>query len=269
MPSPFSGMDPFLEHPDLFPDFHDSFITYLREFTQPALRPPYLSGIGRRTWIEVSERYVEPDVEVLRSTTLRSQTGRLGGAAVAELTPSQPVVVHVPHDERREPFIEIFIGRGRDRRLVTVIELLSLTNKTPGEHGRDLYQRKQREVLDSKVNLVEIDLLRSGRHTTAVPEDRLRETVAPFDYHVCIHRFDNLEDYFVYGIQLDERLPTIDVPLLPEDGSVPVDLQAVFNRCYDAAPYAQEVDYQHDVPDPPLTADQTAWTNRLLQRTAS
>jgi Protein of unknown function (DUF4058) len=40
MPSPFPGMDPFLENPGIFSDFHDSFITYLRENLQANLPPP-------------------------------------------------------------------------------------------------------------------------------------------------------------------------------------------------------------------------------------
>jgi len=51
MPSPFPGMDPFLEHPDVFPDFHDGFIAYLRESIQRHLPPPYVAGLGRRAWI--------------------------------------------------------------------------------------------------------------------------------------------------------------------------------------------------------------------------
>jgi hypothetical protein len=172
----------------------------------------------------------------------------------------------VPHDERRETLVEVYTGRGPERRLVTTIEVLSHTNKRPGEHGRDLYLRKQREVLESKVHLVEIDLLRSGEHTTAVPLKRLRRKVASFDYHVCVHRFDNLEDYFVYPIQLEQPLPEIAIPLLPGDADVKLDLQAVFARTYDAGPYAREIRYGEDQPVPPLKAEQQTWTERLLDK---
>ena len=164
--------------------------------------------------------------------------------AVADRPVTEPLRIHVPHDERVEPLVEVFVGRGAERRLVTAIEVLSLTNKTPGERGRDLYLRKQREILDSQVHLVEIDLLRSGRHTTAVPRDRLATATGPFDYHVSIHHFDNLEDYFVYPLRLTEPLPTIAIPLLPGDPAVSLDLQAVFHRTYDAGPYRREIDYR-------------------------
>ena len=174
----------------------------------------------------------------------------------------EPIVIRVPHDERVEPLVEIYIGRSSQRRLVTTIEVLSPTNKTTGEHGHDLYLRKQREILGSKVHLVEIDLLRGGKHTTSVPRDRLEASGVQCDYHVCIHRFDNLEDYFVYPIQLASPLPEIRVPLLPGDGEVALNLQEVFRRAYEAGPYRREIDYQHDQPTPRLSAEQGAWAQQ-------
>ena len=81
----------------------------------------------------------------------------------------RPVVVKVLHDEFREPFVEIYVRTEGGRRLVTSIEVLSPSNKTPGDKGRDLFLRKQKELLSGKVNLVDIDLLRGGKHATAVP----------------------------------------------------------------------------------------------------
>ena len=66
MPSPFPGMDPYLENPEIFPDFHDSAITYLREALQASLPAPYFAALGRRVWIEVSRRSVGPDVQIQR-----------------------------------------------------------------------------------------------------------------------------------------------------------------------------------------------------------
>lgn len=237
MPSPFPGMDPFLEHSEIFPDLHDRINSHLSEVLQAALPSPYYAVIGRHTWIEVSQRYIGPDVQVQRSRRGSPPAQELsGGVAVA----AKPKVVRVPHEERREPFLEVYVREGSDKRLVTSIEILSLANKTPGEHGRELYLHKQWEILGSKVHLIELDLLRGGEHSTAVPYQLVRAEVGPFDYHVCVHHFDNLEDYFIYPIQLDERLPPIAIPLLPGDPAVTVDLQTVFDHCYDAGPYARE-----------------------------
>src|SRR5262245_43421238 len=107
MPSPFPGMDPYLEHPAVFPDLHDSLATYLREALQAVLPPPYYAAIGQRIWVEVSHRAIGPDVLVARPVTPRCAPPSEGGVAVASPARASPVVVRVPHDERREPFVEI------------------------------------------------------------------------------------------------------------------------------------------------------------------
>ena len=157
MPSPFPGMDPYLENPAIFPDLHDRLIANLSEALQAGLPDPYFAAIGDRVWVEVSERESGPDVKILRGNEPPQVKGaHLGGAAVATARRFDPVVVTVPQDERREPFLEIY-SRLKGERLVTAIEVLSLTNKTPGAHGSDLYLRKQKEILASQVHLVGID----------------------------------------------------------------------------------------------------------------
>ena len=247
MPSPFPGMDPYLENPEIFPDLHDSLITYIRENLQANLPPPYYAAIGRRVWIEASRRSIEPDVHVLRAGAARQVPSPTSKAtAVVSRSAARPVIVKVLHDEFREPFLEIFAGLGDNKRLVTSIEVLSLSNKTPGEQGRELYLRKQRELLASTVNLVEIDLLRKGHHSTAVPLEPALAACGPFDYHVSVHPFDDVETY--YG-----------------DAAISLDLQVVFDRCYDAGPYAREVDYGKSQIIPPLDANQAAWATAMLQ----
>jgi hypothetical protein len=181
MPSPFPGMDPFLEHPAFFPGLHDSMITYLRESLQARLPEPYYAEIGDRVWVEMSSRNIGTDVKVLRNDEDGPHLANSGAFAADETEEGgvatavrRMVVVHVPHDEYREPFVQIF-AKLEGERLVTSIEVLSLANKTPGAQGRDLYQRKQKEILNSQVHLVEIDLLRGGQHTTAVPYELARK----------------------------------------------------------------------------------------------
>jgi hypothetical protein len=223
MPSPFPGMDPCLESPEIFPDFHDSFITYLREALQAILPARYFAALGRRLWTEFA------------------------------------------HDEFREPFVEIYTRGEEGKRLVASIEILSLANKTPGEHGRELYWKKQKELLASQVHLVEIDFLRGGEHATAVPLEAARDACGPVDYHISVRPFDELDTFHVYPIRLEDRLPPIAIPLLPGDPPVTLDLQVVFDRCYDAGPYAREVRYGTDPVIPPLGPDRTAWAERTVQ----
>jgi hypothetical protein len=257
-------MDPYLEHEDLFPSLHGNLVTYLQELLQPQLPEPYFAKTNERVWVEVTARYIEPDVEVFLSSR-RPKRGRpAGGVAVAEARRMQPVVVTVPHDEHRQTQVDIWTRRGSEKRLVATIEVLSPSNKTPGQQGRDLYLKKQREILESRVHLVEIDLLRGGQHTTAVPLQGAVTKAGPFEYHVCIHRFDNFEDYFVYPIQLPEPLPEIAIPLLPGDGDVRLDLQAAFNRAYDAGPYRREIDYAKDKIAPPLSPPLAKWAKGIV-----
>jgi hypothetical protein len=266
MPSPFPGMDPYLENAEIFPDLHDSMVTYLREAIQANFPAPYFAALGRRVWIEVSRRSVGPNVQVRHTTggaaaPPRTSTGRM---VVASAPLAGPIAVKIAHDEIREPFVEIFVPGDEGKRLVTSIEVLSLSNKTHGEYGRDLYPRKQKEVLSSMVHLVEIDFLRAGQHTTAVPLEAARSECGAFDYHVSVRRFDVPETFFVYPVQLGDHLPPIEIPLLPGDAPITIDLQAIFDRCYDAGPYRREIRYGVDPIIPALREDKAEWSSRVL-----
>ena len=208
-------------------------------------------------------RHVEPDTTVIHAG-IEDSRNDTGGVALA--TRTQPLVFEVTDDERTEMEVEIRTRLGDEgERLVTVIEVLSLANKTPGEKGRELYLEKQREVLGSPVHLVEIDLLRGGEHTTPMSLERLRRKAGPFDYHVSVHRFDQPGRFFVYPWKLEDPLPEIAVPLLPGDGEVPLDLAAVFTRCYDTGPYRRRVRYDPARLVPPLAAERETWVRRIVE----
>ena len=151
------------------------------------------------------------------------------------------------------------------RRLVTVIEILSPTNKIPGQDHRERYVKKQQELLGSNVNLVEIDLLRGGKHATAVPRELAIELAGLFDYHVCVHQYYKPSKYFVYPISIFDRLPVIETPLLKGEGEIPIDLQAVFDRCYDVGSYEMWAEYQKNQLIPPLAPEKADWATALLR----
>ena len=272
MPSPFPGMDTYLERSRWFRGLHNSLIFCLQEALQPLLPAPYFALSGELIWMEGSERYVDPDVDVLRRVPSGPrqavESGEEGGVAtlVAEAE-EEPVIVAVsqpPDEERTEPCLEIYARREGEDRLVTSIEVLSLTNKTLGSEGRQKYLEKQQEILSGQVNLVEIDLLRGVAHSSAVPLWLAREKAGPFDYHVSVRRFDRPGEFLVYPILLQRRLPIIRIPLLPGDPSIPISLQAVFQRAYDAGPYHRAVRYREDQIDPPLTPAQATWVSQVL-----
>jgi hypothetical protein len=193
-------------------------------------------------------------------------------APAAKLQTWGPLVVTVETVEEgpfKQSFLEIRRRRRGDDdevRLVTVIEILSPSNKKVGHPSRDQYIVKQRDVLASDAHLVEIDLLRGGTHTAAVPRELVEAKAGPFDYLISIHRYDQPRDYLVYPISMTQRLPQIGIPLLPDDADVPLDLQAVFDRAYDDGPYSREIEYEKDRIVPRLKPEQSTWAADLFKQ---
>jgi len=270
MPSPFPGMDPFLEAPVFFGTLHDGLIYNLQAQLQRELPAAYYASTTDRLWVEVEDhrRMIQPDIDVIRRDQEEPDAGDRSrqtttGAAVAE-----PVVVSVVHDEHREPFVDILTRGSGGEVIVASIEILSPTNKRSDSPGRELYLSKQKEVLDDgRIHLVEIDLLRGGEHTTAVSRPVAIRKTGGFDYHICIRRADRWTDALVYPVRLRDHLPRFSIPLLPGDGEVVVDLQDAFNRAYDDGPFAKRVNYRGPVPEPPLSPDDETWlTERLAQK---
>ena len=261
MASPFPGMDPFIESQG-FSTLHGNMITYMQEAMQGRLPEGYYAASDERVWIDTAT-WIEPDVKISRSGKKKSPRFAVAGAAIATL--AKPIVVSVSQDEHTENFLEIYKKKGDKKRLVCSIEISSPTNKTPGEKGYKAYRHKQRGILRRRVHLVEIDLLRSGKHTTAVPLDFAREEAGEFDYHACVRRFDRFAEFDVYPILMQEPLPTIAVPLLPADGDIDVDLQAIFQKAYAAGPYQRAIDYRTDKIEPPLTKEQDEWMRGVLR----
>jgi hypothetical protein len=270
MPSPFPGMDPYLESPDWFPNLHDGLITFLVGALMRRLPEPYYARSRQRVWLEYAHRQIEPDADVLHSGLGASRwRGGNGGVAVAEeVAVAEPVVVSVEtieHEPFEEPFVEIRRRDGSDDRLVASIEVVSPANKTLGNPGRETYLAKQREILAGQAHLVEIDLLRGGSHVTAVPREPALAKAGAFDYHVCVHRFDRPNAFFVYPIRLEQKLPGIAIPLLPGDPDVALSLQSVFDRAYEEGPYSRVVRYGEATILPPLRPEQLEWVKARLQ----
>ena len=261
MPSPFPGMDPWLESPGVFPDFHNSFIAYLRAALNAVLPPPYFAAIGTRVVITGGERdqFVEPDVDVLRP--FGSETD--GGTALATKTTveADPLIIEVERDEVTEWFLEVRTGEG-DNELITSIELLSISNKLGGSASRGAYLLKQREMIERGVNLVEIDLLRRGTHTTLVPYHSL-SVRARYHYHVCIYRPAQPRRFETYPIQLSQPLPAINIPLKEIGEQVTISLQPIHERCYAEGAYDRRINYHHECV-PSLTSSDAAWASVFL-----
>lgn len=250
MPSPFPGMDPYLENPALWGGVHDGLINAIRAQLNAMLPDMYVADVEERLYIVQSERDVRPDVVLVQSRTVSSSPSAI--AAVAD--PPLHIESLTASDEIREAFIKI-VAPGLDYRVVTIIEVLSHTNKTPGHPGRQLYLQKQAEILATQVHLLEIDLLHAGEHTVAVPKHQIPRA---YDYLVCLHRAGSGAQYEVWTVTLNERLPRVWVPLLEGDADVVLDLQQAFHRCYEDGAYHRLVDYRQ-IPPISLPAETLAW----------
>ncbi|MCS7208452.1 MAG: DUF4058 family protein [Fimbriimonadales bacterium] len=261
MSNPFPGMNPYLERKSLWEGVHHRLITYAANHLQRLLRPRYYVSLEERMYVVETAREIQPDVALKRHDKPRT-----GSVAVLEATYDPPLVLQIEPMEHTEGYIHI-LDRERGMRLVTVIELLSPTNKEPNSQGRALYLRKQAEILKSDVHLVEIDLLRDGEYTLAAPLGRLREQVRqPWHYLVSIRRADEPERFLLYPRTVRERLPVIPIPLAIGEGEVALDLQALFNQCYEDGAYGDVVDYRELPPPPPFSAEDVAWMDALLRQ---
>jgi hypothetical protein len=252
-------MDPYLEDPQLWPGVHNALVVYIRDQLQPMLGRRYIAAVEERVFLEGPDRDVIPDVWLAR------RPWENGSCAVAVAEADEPVQVQVAELEIHESYVEI-LDRSSGLRVVTVIEVVSPSNKSPGP-GRFSYQAKQREVRESQAHLVEIDLLRSGQHVLAVPEWAARRR-ADFDYLVCVNRATGLRDLFdLYFHKLRQRLPRIRIPLAAGDPDVVLDLQAVINQTYEAGRYRDRLRYDSACV-PPLRHEDQQWANDLVARMA-
>jgi Protein of unknown function (DUF4058) len=261
MPSPFPGMDPWLESPGVFPDIHDAMIFLLRESLNAVLPKGFRARGANRIWMD-EEHHRQPDVSIVRRPDWEGTTN--GAVAVEAFTRGGMLDVQATFlaEPVAEKYLEIRSTNGN--LLVTAIEVLSITNKTPGEDGRGSYRQKQSEFRTGRVNLVEIDLLRGGRHTTAIPLGELRQRAAVFDYHVCVTAAGAPGHYFVAPFQLADRLPTIVIPLDGTTDPVSIDLQPLLDRAYDTGAYSDS-GYLDEAPEPALKPDQQAWAEGILR----
>lgn len=256
MPSPFPGMDPYLEG-QVWKDFHGLFLPAIKTDLVRQVRPKYEVLIQEDVYVEYEEdrrrRTIEPDV-LIAGTPPRPASG---ATAIADLpAPVQIALPALVPDEERHTCLEI--RRLPGRRLVTVLELLSPTNKVAGDKGRDRYLEKRRDIQNSNVHLVELDLLRGG---TRLPMDAPLPAGA---YYLIVARGDRRPMADVTAFGLRDPLPALIVPLLEEDRAV-IDLQALFERVYESAGYDYVLDY--DAPaSPPLEEPEAAWAEARVAR---
>jgi hypothetical protein len=267
MKSPFPGMDPYLEA--RWGDVHTSLITYARDQLQPQMPRGLHVRVEEHITIQIagagngdgSPRHgFYPDVRVVERP---GGAGAPAAAAAAEnaVGVAEPLLVPLelePQTQRSLEIIDTYSGN----RVVTALECLSPTNKSDAR-GRAAYVQKQRELLQAKVNLVEIDLLRDGPYLLAAPAQVVPlPYLAP--YRICVVRASRPHQAEVYRVSLRERLPTFRIPLRESDADARLDLQELIEKAYENGGYDTDIDYRVD-PFPTLQGEDALWADGVLR----
>lgn len=256
MPSPFPGMDPFLES-QVWQDFHTRMITVVSERLISEIQPRYFILVEHRIYVEGVDGDVDSvriaDVALLSRDTYRApalsrSTDRVAAAVECMLPMPTP---------RKEARLAIYDHETDD--IVTVIELLSPSNKRRHGDGRREYLAKRQEFFEKTFNLVELDLLRSGaRLPMAGP-------LPPGDFYAIVSRANRRPRCEVYPWTLRDKLPAIPIPLKHGDADAVVPLQEVFDTVYQRARYDLSVKYDSPL-DPPLSDVELQWVKQLTGR---
>jgi hypothetical protein len=261
MPSPFPGMDPYLEG-EMWQEFHDRLANQISVQLMPLLTPKYVALLAKRYVVDrptlsvldaPSSRVLYPDVHVVKSPQappyVESPTAGTRIAEPAAELPS-PMVDEVP-------VLSVEIRDVAERRLVTIIEILSPVNKR-GEGARE-YADRRLELMETRTHLLEIDLLRRGIRIQLLGQP------PPADYYLYLSRWQRRPYTQIWPVALRESLPTVPVPLLPPDPDVALELQAAVDACFELVGYERLLDYSGPPPPPELNAEDADWVAEVLQ----
>lgn len=255
MPNPFPGMNPYLEHPEIWSGLHHWLIVELARYLSPQLRPKYRVAVEVRMYETIGEQSLLvgiPDLTVKGSQAKTKQP--ITNVAVVQ-PPTQPQTVEVPLPETiKQGYLEV--REVATSEVVTAIEILSPINKRSGE-GRKQYERKRNKVLGSSTHLVEIDLLRRGQPMPVYHSN------IPTHYRILVSRGDRRPQADLYTFNLPDAIPSFPLPLKSEDSEPVVDLQLLLSNIYDQASYDLAIDYTQE-PVPPLLEKDRVWVNTWL-----
>jgi hypothetical protein len=251
----FPGMDPWLEQPTLWPNVHSSLITSIRDVLAPVLAPRYFIDVETRTTVLSAidvDRIYQPDLTI-HAVKRTSGTG-VSSAGLLAAPVVTPIRIVIPDDEEvEETFLEIRELPGR--KLISVIEVLSPTNKKASD-GRREYLDKRKRWIKSRISLVEIDLLRSG---APMPVKDPPEA----DYRIVICRDGRRGDAELFAFSYKSPIPPIKIPLVPGDSEPILELSAVLHSLYERARYDLVIDYQKP-PQPSLRAEDEPWAAAII-----
>jgi hypothetical protein len=253
MPSPFPGMNPYIEQDAIWHDFHLAFLPEIRERLAAQVRPNYIVMLDEHIYVHESPERPRRLVGLADvSVAARPRSGGMKSHAAIEVLEAPSEVRLRTQDTRRVPFLEVRDRRNRE--LIAVVELLSPSNKRGGS-DRDQYVAKRNRLLGTEAHFVEIDLLRGGRPMPVEGRPRCA-------YSVLVSRAEDRPRAGFWPIGLRKRLPIIPIPLRRPDENARIDLQEALDHVYDAAGYE---DFLYEgKPEPPLSVKDAAWARRFV-----
>jgi hypothetical protein len=254
---PFPGMDPWLEHPVLWPGVHNRLITAIADDLTARVAPRYFVGVEQHTYVTSAIgdlAVIRPDVLVGRSRS-RKRISAPGEPATAQAG-VLAMDVEMPFEIQVEDwYLEIrLVGTSK---LVTVIEVLSPWNKSPGQ-GRKEYLRKRKHIGKTRTSLVEIDLLRGGK-----PMPLAISHPVESDYRILVSRGATRPRAKLYAFGVRQPIPAIPIPLSPKDPETSLELNTVLHALYERARFDLVLDYTNP-PVPPLEEEDAAWARAIV-----
>lgn len=245
------GMNPVLQ--TRWPDAHTRLIAYIGDTLNERL-PNDLAVIAEES-ITIdcetgSDVRMRADMAVVEQPTIRFPDSVATLEDTSTITLAEPETIRVSPTQR---WLEI---RDVNNHLVTVIELLSPSNKTSVASAN--LARRHEQLIRSGVNVVEIDLIRGGLRT--LPElmsAELKQTGSQTMFLVIVRQANCPDERQVCCCPLRDRLPAFAIPLRATDRPAPLDLQPLIDRCYQTGRYWQLS--QRPLPPPDLAADEQVW----------
>jgi hypothetical protein len=260
MPTPFPGIDPYLEAQGYGEGFHLGFTTYCCDTLNELLPESYVAVLREYPHrVDLTPREAKQilgDAAILGEERKAVPGGARAKPSGKTLT-REPVTIPLPRMTMEVRDVWIQILHLPKQTPIAIIELLSPTKKVGV--GSAEYRRRRRQTIRQTVHLVELDFLLGGQR---LPMDR---PLPRGDYYALVARAERRPDCDVYAWTIRDPLPSIPIPLLAPDPDVLLDLAAVFATAYQRGRYPRLIDYSA-----PLTmvrkSEDRAWAEGMARR---
>ncbi len=254
MPSPFPGMDPYLEARSLWGSVHHRLISAISDALTAQIAPHFFVGIEERVYI-IDPEDDAPDMVFPDAYLVQPPDASPAAAPISARTPTTPTLVAALAPlEVRDRYIELRDANGQE--VITTIEVISPRNKAPRSRGRQAFLKKRHAVLASATNWIEIDLLRGG--------ERPAEVAQQSDYYALLKRRGHRDHFAVWYVDMRDPLPVIAVPLRDPFPDAVLDLGAILADIYARGTDDLRLDYTQAPPPPRLAPADAAWAAQQI-----